>query len=247
MKKTVLAATALLAVTTSYAGADFVDPLHFSCSNCGGDNGVFTPSGNPPVGITVTASPAQSGDLTLKVLIPNNDTALLTDVFSGTVNSNTSFTGTATLFTSATQGTQWTTGSLEGSFLGITNFGTGSPPNDITAFLPSTQAVDPGATGFFVLTLDVGAVSLNVPGGSSPINLNLANEFLGGWVMGDLTSTTQCKTGVTSCDVTTAQSAALFVNPAAVPGPIVGAGLPGLISALLGLYGLNRFRRRRVA
>jgi len=32
-----------------------------------------------------------------------------------------------------------------------------------------------------------------------------------------------------------------------VPGPIVGAGLPGLIASLLGMVGLNRYRKRRVA
>jgi hypothetical protein len=31
----------------------------------------------------------------------------------------------------------------------------------------------------------------------------------------------------------------------AVPGPIVGAGLPGLVTMLLGLFGLNRYRRKR--
>ena len=39
----------------------------------------------------------------------------------------------------------------------------------------------------------------------------------------------------------------LVPTPAAVPGPIVGAGLPGLVSACFGLWGFNRFRRRRAA
>jgi hypothetical protein len=34
---------------------------------------------------------------------------------------------------------------------------------------------------------------------------------------------------------------------AAVPGPIAGAGLPGLVAALLSLFGLSRYRRNRLA
>jgi hypothetical protein len=36
-----------------------------------------------------------------------------------------------------------------------------------------------------------------------------------------------------------------FIQPLAVPGPIAGAGIPGLIMALCGLFGLQRARRRR--
>jgi hypothetical protein len=38
----------------------------------------------------------------------------------------------------------------------------------------------------------------------------------------------------------------LAFNAQAVPGPIVGAGIPGLIMAVLGMFGLNRARRKRL-
>jgi hypothetical protein len=39
----------------------------------------------------------------------------------------------------------------------------------------------------------------------------------------------------------------LAFQQSAVPGPIAGAGIPGLIVALGGMFGLNRWRRRRTA
>ena len=40
-------------------------------------------------------------------------------------------------------------------------------------------------------------------------------------------------------------SGVLTVTPFAVPGPIAGAGIPGLIAACLGMLGLGTWRRRR--
>ena len=38
-----------------------------------------------------------------------------------------------------------------------------------------------------------------------------------------------------------------FLEPALVPGPVVGAGIPGLVAAAFGMFGFNRYRRRRTA
>lgn len=35
------------------------------------------------------------------------------------------------------------------------------------------------------------------------------------------------------------------IDVAAVPGPVIGAGIPGLISAAFGMFGFNWYRRRR--
>jgi hypothetical protein len=203
------------------------DPLHFSCGNCLNDNGTVTPTtGGAPTDITVTSSPARSGDLTLKILVPNNFTAPATDAVTGMIN-GTSFTGTAHLFST----TAWTSGDLDSGFLGITNFANGAPPNPLNAWLPSTDSVDPGATGFFVLTLDLGQVSLNSPGGSSPIDLSLGSLGLGGLVLGDLMTA--------DGDVTTAQSAALFVEPQLAATPIPNT-LALMIGGLLFIFGAGK-------
>jgi opacity protein-like surface antigen len=48
---------------------------------------------------------------------------------------------------------------------------------------------------------------------------------------------------VTSGNLTDFEHYRIDVAAAAVPGPVVGAGLPGLITACLGLWGLQRRRR----
>jgi hypothetical protein len=51
--------------------------------------------------------------------------------------------------------------------------------------------------------------------------------------------------GPTPATGPTFNAAFSLTGVSSVPGPIVGAGLPGLISACFGLIGLNRLRRRR--
>jgi hypothetical protein len=128
---------------------DPLDPLHGYCAGAGQciDNGTNSPTNNnPPVnwGFTISPGPA-TGDLTVDLLVPDNESAAVSYAITGTL------TGTATLFSS----TPWTSGQLD-AYLGIS----GSPTNPIGAYLPSTQSLDPGATGFLVYQADLGVTTL---------------------------------------------------------------------------------------
>jgi hypothetical protein len=102
--------------------------------------------------------------------------------------------------------------------------------------LPSTKLVDAGATGFTVLTLNVGQINLPDVNATLPDLFTVANFTApaGSYVLGDLIL-------ANGNDVTTANSAALFVGSvAAVPEPATWGMM------LLGFVGLAfAFRQRR--
>jgi PEP-CTERM motif-containing protein len=128
--------------------------LHGFCAGAGQcvDNGTNSPTtDNAPLNFGFTTSPGStptSGDLVLDILTPDNETAEPSFGLTGTL------TGTASLFSA----TPWTSGQLD-AYLGIS----ATPTNGIGAFLPSTQALDPGATGFFVYQVNLGTTTLQGP------------------------------------------------------------------------------------
>ena len=231
--KVALAAALTLTCGLGTVSADIIDPLHGYAPGAS-DNGTNTPTNQNPItnfGFTISPGP-QTGTLVLDVLVPNNEASPKSFQVTGMFNGNP-VSATATLFSK----TAWISGQLD-SYLGIS----ASPVNPIGAYLPSTQALDPGATGFFVFQVNLGTGTLNDaskpnldPLLSITEGLPLASYIVGFLNTGD---------GI----VATANSGALFETsapPAPTPEPttlaLVGIGLAGLAG-----YGWRRRKEKGV-
>ncbi len=210
------AALALLLVAGAPRGAlaADTDPLRGYCAGAGQcvSNGTNSPtSNNPPQNFGFTVTSGGTGDLVVDLLIPN--TIANSQSLGLTITGDLS--GDATLFSSSA----WTSGRLE-NYLGID----ASPNNPIRAFLPSTQALDPGATGFYVFQADLGGVTLR--NHAHPNIFPLLNTDvlpLGSYVVGFFDE------GGASW-IATRDAGAIFVT---APGPVPGEGLAGLAFLVL--------------
>src|SRR5262249_10412004 len=248
MKRVLLATAALVLLWgTGQAKRETIllDPLHGTvCSGSGtgcnatevggvvpgqfgfGNGGTFGFNSSPP---------GATGDLTVAVLIPDNVLFTLPTI------TGTGLPGQNTLL-AAGGGADW----LNTSQLDLAQFIFGvnansSPANPQSAFSGPSHGLDPGLTGFFVFTADAGIFGLPGLNGqnasTTPDFFSLSSGLpAGSTVVGFMTQTD-------GSIISTAPSGQIQVQ--AVPGPIVGAGLPGLISACLGMFGLNRYRRKR--
>ena len=220
-----LAVAGFVAATTNVGHADILeDPLHGVCAGCI-DNGTNTPLVSQPFSFSVSPGP-QTGTFLIEVLEPTAEQV---------AGANPSITTGGTTTTATLHSGEFNSGDLA-TFLGIS----ASPNNPIGGFGAG------GVNSYSVYQVNLGTQTLTANGptceaggpgpgvvsGCSPL-MTVSSLPLNSYVVGFLETSTG--------NIATALSGALLV-----PGPVVGAGMPGLVIACGGLLALARRRRQRI-
>jgi hypothetical protein len=214
------------------------DPLHGWCpaASCV-DNGAITPLGTNTTFGWQSSPAGLAGTLYIEVLIPSNNVPATIPSISGTNDGTSVPTTTPTLVTGIPPG-PWTTGTLAAYLGGI--FAGGSPNNPIGAFLPLSQQLVSGITGYSVFQLNAGTNTGMSGTSTSPPNdvfTSSASYPLGSVLVAFLIESD-------GTAVATANSGGLIVNGTRPPPiPLPGA-LPLFVTGLVGL-GVLGYRRRR--
>jgi hypothetical protein len=236
MRKSLLPALALIALASPAAAQVLEDPLHgyveLNGTPTNTDTGSISPLNlqNPNVtGFGFYASPApQSGDLNILVLVPTNLSVTISPVLSGNLTGG-SFSKVGT----------WTSASgLDlADFLGLAN---AKPTNPFSGYAtPDSADLNGKPTAFDVYVDNLGPMET-----LQDISTSTMVDNISGLLPGMEISAFMVEPGTT---VMTASSGVLMVtnNASPVPGPIAGAGLPGVVAGCGALLALALRRRKQ--
>jgi hypothetical protein len=241
MKKTLSCTTAAAALAVCLSGPVSADPitLNFTSDHCTGGCGDGSPAGQPGGFANVITDDLGNGTINITINLLNGNT------FTGggfplsfgfnligdpTITySNFNINGTSTTLFDVVNGPNNNTLVQTVGAFGMDGFGTFEYGID---YLGNGSSGSPPTTLSFSISgsgLDVGDfLELSTkPPGSDQANMVL-----------DIASGTQFTNGNPNTGL-------VDYTTVSVPGPIVGAGIPGLIAACGGMFGLNFWRRRR--
>lgn len=167
-------AASVLALSVSEPAA--AGTLHSFCgtpaANTCPDNGTIAPTGQNPPSFGFLYDPAPQapagGDFFLEVLLPNND---VLDPSAVSFDINGTNTGNSDVLSSLVSTTAWTDSSVHlaeylnaasATLQAINNPGGANPLSSfLTDPTPSTQSLDPGATGYYVYQFAFGNVAFS--------------------------------------------------------------------------------------
>jgi hypothetical protein len=258
--KKLMVATALALAFAAPAYADIIDPLHSVVCSSGGtacvntDNNDFAPTTQDTnLGFEISPPNSNSGTLTLAIMVPTN----LIDVttFSlGTLKDNGvaipsgDISKIAGLFNTGD-------GSSLAAFLGLPNAGLYSPTDNFSN--ASAGEIDPskgpvvnaGFGGdFLTFTVTLPGITLDAQGSATIANdFSFGTNIPVGTVIAGFFATLDGQGNPEFVGTAASEDLVLTQQFSAVPAPIVGAGIPGIIAGSLTLLGLGRYRRKRLA